>query len=222
MGKKMKNRLLAMVCAAVLAVTLMPASHAAGQVFTDVKPGDWYYNMVSEMVDEGMISGFPDGSFQPNRPITRVELAAIALKAFPDAAITIDYDPDAALEEVNQTNPGFWGNQIIRDAALRGIYIFGTTKEEWAKPATRGEVAGILVTLYDGTQDEPLEMYEEAALLIGDYETAVAGHNMELTMWEGIIKSKVGKNEKKFKEKCKDLVDENGYTLCLARIRCVE
>lgn len=31
------------------------------------------------------------------------------------------------------------------------------------------------------------------------------------TMWEGIIKSKVGKNEKKFKEKCKDLVDENGY-----------
>ena len=31
------------------------------------------------------------------------------------------------------------------------------------------------------------------------------------TMWEGIIKSKVEKNEKKFKEKCKDLVDENGY-----------
>lgn len=197
MGKKMKNRLLAMVCAAVLAVTLMPASHAAGQVFTDVKPGDWYYNMVSEMVDEGMISGFPDGSFQPNRPITRVELAAIALKAFPDAAITIDYDPDAALEEVNQTNPGFWGNQIIRDAALRGIYIFGTTKEEWTKPATRGEVAGILVTLYDGTQDEPLEMYEEAALLIGDYETAVAGHNMELMiLWmysNGIV---TGVNER--------------------------
>lgn len=31
------------------------------------------------------------------------------------------------------------------------------------------------------------------------------------TMWEGIIKSKIEKNDKKFKENCKNLVDENGY-----------
>ena len=38
-------------------------------------------------------------------------------------------------------------------------------------------------------------------------------------MWEGIIKSKVGKNEKKFKEKCKDLVDENGYQVAVIDLR---
>ena len=31
------------------------------------------------------------------------------------------------------------------------------------------------------------------------------------TMWEGIIKSKIEKNDKKFKENCKNLVDGNGY-----------
>lgn len=178
------KRILSTICAVVLAVTLMPTVQAAGQTFTDVKPGDWYYDMVTEMVDQDMIGGFPDGSFQPNRPISRVELTAIALQAFPNAAIEMDYDPDAALEEINELNPGFWGNQVIRDAALRGIYIFGLDRETWNQPATRGEVAGILVKFYGSSQEQPLEAMEEASLLIGDYDSAVAGHPMEpMILW---------------------------------------
>ena len=184
MKGKVLNRVISLVCATVLAVTLVPGACASGTSFTDVKPGDWYYDMVTEMVGQDMISGFPDGSFQPNRSISRVEVTAIALRAFPDAKIELDYDPDQALAEINQKNPGFWGNWVIRDAALRGISIFGLSQEEWSKPATRGEVAGLFVKLYSTSQDEPLEAYQEAALLIGDYDTAVAGHDMEpMILW---------------------------------------
>lgn len=184
MKRTLRNRIFSAACSAVLTLSLIPMAQASGQTFTDVKPGDWYYDMVTEMVGQGMIGGFPDGSFQPNRPISRVELTAIALQAFPDAAIELDYDPDAALEEVNERNPGFWGNQVIRDAALRGIYIFGLDQETWNQPATRAEVAGILVKLYGNSQEEPLEAMQEASLLIGDYESAVAGHDMEpMILW---------------------------------------
>lgn len=184
MKRTLRNRIFSAACSAVLALSLIPMVQAAGQTFTDVKPGDWYYDMVTEMVGQGMIGGFPDGSFQPNRPISRVELTAIVLQAFPDAAIELDYDPDAALEEVNERNPGFWGNQVIRDAALRGIYIFGLDQETWNQPATRAEVAGILVKLYGNSQEEPLEAMQEASLLIGDYESAVEGHDMEpMILW---------------------------------------
>ena len=184
MKRTLRNRIFAAACSAVLTLSLIPAAQAAGPTFTDVKVGDWYYDMVTEMASKGMIGGLPDGSFQPNRPISRVELTAIALQAFPDAAIELDYDPDAALEEVNERNPGFWGNQVIRDAALRGIYIFGLDRETWSQPATRAEVAGILVKLYDNSHEEPLEAMQEASLLIGDYESAVAGHDMEpMILW---------------------------------------
>ena len=184
MKKDLVRRGLSLLCAAVLGLTLVPVAWAAGVSFTDVRPGDWYYDMVTEMAGQGMIGGFPDGSFQPNQPISRVELTAIALQAFPDAAIEMDYDPDEALEEVNACNPGFWGNQVIRDAALRGIYIFGLDQETWSQPATRAEVAGILVKFYGSSHDEPLEAMQEASLLIGDYDSAVAGHDMEpMILW---------------------------------------
>ncbi len=44
-----------------------------GNGFTDVKPGDWHYRYVAFAKDKGWIKGYPDGSFQPNRLISRAE-----------------------------------------------------------------------------------------------------------------------------------------------------
>jgi|GEM_PF-1762737 len=46
--------------------------------FTDVSAGDWYNNAVSTLAKAGVISGYPNGSFRPDDPITREELAAMA------------------------------------------------------------------------------------------------------------------------------------------------
>lgn len=45
--------------------------------FTDVSAEDWFWNAVQAAVEEGWISGYEDGSFRPNRNITRAEVASI-------------------------------------------------------------------------------------------------------------------------------------------------
>ena len=48
--------------------------------FTDVSADDWYGLAVSAMSATNIVRGYPDGSFKPDEPITRAELAAIAAR----------------------------------------------------------------------------------------------------------------------------------------------
>ena len=48
--------------------------------YSDVHSGDWFNNAVSTMSAAGIITGYPDGTFRPNAPITRAEFAAIVAR----------------------------------------------------------------------------------------------------------------------------------------------
>ena len=49
--------------------------------YSDVAYGKWYNNPISTMSAlGGIITGYPDGTFKPNKPITRAEFAAIAAR----------------------------------------------------------------------------------------------------------------------------------------------
>ncbi|MBC7961259.1 MAG: S-layer homology domain-containing protein [Vallitaleaceae bacterium] len=50
-------------------------------VYTDIKPTDWYYDVVETASDLGLVAGYNDHTFQPNKSITRQEMTAIAEKA---------------------------------------------------------------------------------------------------------------------------------------------
>lgn len=45
-----------------------PAEPAA--LFSDVTEANWHYEFVKEMVDAGIVGGYPDGSFKPNDSVT--------------------------------------------------------------------------------------------------------------------------------------------------------
>jgi N-acetylmuramoyl-L-alanine amidase len=49
--------------------------------FHDVNSNDWFYPSVIEATKAGIISGYEDGTFQPDKEITRKELAKILVKA---------------------------------------------------------------------------------------------------------------------------------------------
>lgn len=49
-------------------------------VFKDVKPGDWYAELLERGHRQGWLNGYPDGTFKPDEYITRAEAAAIADK----------------------------------------------------------------------------------------------------------------------------------------------
>ena len=62
--------------AAVAALTAGVSAYAANP-FSDVTPDDWAYQAVSDLSDQGVVKGYPDGTFKGERNMTRYELAQI-------------------------------------------------------------------------------------------------------------------------------------------------
>ena len=104
--------------------------------FSDIQAGDWYANTVGYAVQVGIVSGYPDGSFKPNKPITRAEFAAIASR----------FDALAQGNNIafNDLAPSHWGYNAIRSAASKGWisgYPDNTFRPE--KAISRAEVTSI-------------------------------------------------------------------------------
>ena len=62
--------------AAMAALTAGVSAYAANP-FSDVSTDDWAYQAVSDLSDQGVVEGYPDGTFKGERNITRYELAQI-------------------------------------------------------------------------------------------------------------------------------------------------
>jgi hypothetical protein len=62
--------------AAVAALTAGVSVYAANP-FSDVSPDDWAYQAVSDLSDQGVVEGYPDGTFKGERNMTRYELAQV-------------------------------------------------------------------------------------------------------------------------------------------------
>lgn len=62
-------------CFACAAVTV-----SAANPFTDVSSDDWAYQAVASLSDEGVIDGYPDGTFRGDKHVTRYEIAQIVAR----------------------------------------------------------------------------------------------------------------------------------------------
>lgn len=62
-------------CFACAAVTV-----SAANPFTDVSADDWAYQAVASLSDEGVIDGYPDGTFRGDKHVTRYEIAQIVAR----------------------------------------------------------------------------------------------------------------------------------------------
>ena len=60
----------------VLSCTLMPAL-----AFPDVDSTHWASKQIEELSEQGVIVGYPDGTFKPDDNVTRAEFATMAIKA---------------------------------------------------------------------------------------------------------------------------------------------
>ena len=78
--------------------------------YSDVHAGDWYNNAISTLSNAGIVSGYPDGTFRPNAPITRAEMAKI---------IALFAKLDRSLDSFNDIS-GHWAEAYIRLAAGNG------------------------------------------------------------------------------------------------------
>lgn len=84
--------------------------------FSDTQ-GNWAEPYIAALSSRGVITGFPDGSFRPNDPVTRAQFAAMIAKAF---------SPSAKRSPVSfrDVSTSFWGSQVIQ-SAYRGGFLTG-------------------------------------------------------------------------------------------------
>ena len=82
--------------------------------FSDVPANTWYSNAISTLTNMGILSGYEDGTFRPNAPITRAEYATIAV-SFYDVAVK---DYQGTFSDVPQ---GKWYTQYVETAAAIGL-----------------------------------------------------------------------------------------------------
>ena len=73
----MKKHLAVLAATAVLGVT----SAFAANPFSDVTPQDWAYQAVAQLASQGIVNGYPDGTFKGQSNITRYEMAQMVAKA---------------------------------------------------------------------------------------------------------------------------------------------
>ena len=86
--------------------------------FEDVQ-GHWAQSYITALAKRGVISGFPDGSYRPNDPVTRAQFAAIINKAFAPAPKTTRINKSFVDVASN-----FWGSDAIQ-TAYRGGFLAG-------------------------------------------------------------------------------------------------
>ncbi len=72
----MKNILKALLSVAVIAIGVMPAL-----AFPDVSKDYWAASQINLLSEQGVIVGYPDGTFKPDANVTRAEFAAMAIRA---------------------------------------------------------------------------------------------------------------------------------------------
>ena len=82
--------------------------------FSDIQHGFWAYQQIDELTDEGLISGYEDNSFRPQKYVTRAEYAAMIIKAIGQENIQVD--TMYTFEDIN--NKHWAWNYVIRAVNL--------------------------------------------------------------------------------------------------------
>lgn len=76
-----RGLLLGLLLFAVVGLALPGSVWAATPAFTDVHDGAPYSAAITELAASGVFSGFSDGSFRPDAPVTRQQFAKVIVKA---------------------------------------------------------------------------------------------------------------------------------------------
>ena len=104
--------------------------------YSDVPDTAWYAAAVSTLSKMGVISGYPDGTFRPNAPITRAEFAAMIAR----------FDETAKSADTPFTDiSGHWAENAIGKAYGNG-WVEGSSKTVFCPESnlTRAETATLL------------------------------------------------------------------------------
>lgn len=112
--------------------------------FSDIPAGFWGAQAVDEAVKSGFLKGYPDATFQPNQPISKVQVLLSLANGFqfpksanPDAALQVFQDREQIPE---------WAKPAMAAATESGVVVNYPNRDQLNpnQPTTRAEVAAML------------------------------------------------------------------------------
>ncbi|WXJ88712.1 hypothetical protein MTKAM_02710 [Moorella thermoacetica] len=192
---KTKSRLLAAALALCLFFAVAAAANAA---FSDLN-GHWAQKQVQAWADKGMVSGYPDGTFQPDKAVTRAEFVALVNRA-------MNKQNPAATADFSDVKTGDWFYREVAAAVSAG-YVSGYEDKTFRpnQAITRQEAASIIDRLLklDRGNESVLNKFKDAAQigswargslaavvargLMGGYPDGTFGPTRSITRAEAVV-----------------------------------
>ncbi|MWV47409.1 S8 family serine peptidase [Paenibacillus sp. HJL G12] len=105
--------------ASFIARALKLDTSAASVPFTDVKSDAWYSGAVAAAYKAGLIQGVSEASFAPNKPITREEMAVLAVRAYEWSHKSNTASNDAAFTDASSISA--WAVASVGKSSNLGI-----------------------------------------------------------------------------------------------------
>ncbi len=122
-----------------------PAFTASGK-FTDTAKDAWFFNPVMWAERTGLVKGFPDGSFQPNAPVTREQMATILQRYAQWKGLNASADNGAAAQFIDFGSISDYAKGAMQWASALGILNGdGAGHLNPRGSATRAEIAAMLM-----------------------------------------------------------------------------
>lgn len=118
--------------------------------YTDVSNEQWYVRALRQAVAVQAVSGYPDGTFLPNKPISREEVAVAIGRV---KKWNNPLESDLTLQFKDAQSIALWSKGYIGVAVAQGVMAgypdgtFGPTK-----PITRGEAVTVLQRVFLGKE----------------------------------------------------------------------
>ncbi|OGX68099.1 MAG: hypothetical protein A2189_00610, partial [Paenibacillus sp. RIFOXYA1_FULL_44_5] len=101
--------------------------------FKDVAANFWGYDTISWAIAQGIVQGYPDGTFQPGKKVTEAEFLALLIRAYQPSLVK------------SQTSSGHWSDLYYQFADQKNYAVNGITADELrSQPLSRSRVAEIL------------------------------------------------------------------------------
>lgn len=133
-----------------------PVAAGGQSVFRDVQ-GHWAQAYIDALAKQGIISGFPDGTFRPGDPVTRAQFAAIITRAFAPT-------PKQPRLEFRDVSSAFWGYQAIQTTVQGGFmkgYPEGVFQPEQPIPRVQALVSLVAGLGFSAGSHDVLARYQD-------------------------------------------------------------
>lgn len=133
-----------------------PEEAGAAVSFPDVKTGEYYYAPLCWAVDQKIVNGYPDGTFQPNKSITRAELCVMIARYLRSIGHELSTDLSVLDQFKDARSIADWAKQDVAAMVALGVikgYETGTVGAE--RGATRAEAVTMLLRAADIPAPQP-------------------------------------------------------------------